>query len=190
MNKRNLNKVSSGFRSQQGMSLLELLVSLAVITVAFLALASAQITSFSSVRKATEFRDAKALTNRVLEAKYQELVNTILDSYDPVATFDQYLNCTNTENTPLSDIVNDDTDNGCYGTNSYEDYTVRWRLSTNAINGEVPIDEEGLIFLELQADWAGSNNNLSLSLINFVSCLHIVTADGETVCPAPRDPEA
>ena len=189
--KRNITNLSfsqsnSGPHNQKGMTIVELLIGLTIITVVFLAMAGAQMSSFTSLGKSVELKDAKTFAARILEDKYQDLISTIINASDPEAQFNIYLGC----NTKTDfDSISGDYANGCDGYTEYQDYEVRWRLYSEQDNGDVPVHLEGVILLEIKVDWEEDETDYSFSLGNYLSCVYIVNHDNTTICPVARDPE-
>ncbi len=165
--------------SQEGMSLIELLVAIAIITVVFLVIAAGQISSFASLRKSVELKEAKTFAYRILEDKYQELIFEALNASGtdtPESKFKKYLDC------QLGTA-------GCSGTDIYKNYTVAWQLTNQNDANSVSVDKEGLVLLEVQVDWQEKGEQRSFSLANYLSCMHVVDSNGSTVCPAPAIPQ-
>ena len=179
-------QAKSGLHNQKGMTLIELLIGITIITVAFLAMAGVQTSSFTSLGKSLELKDAKTFAARILEDKYQDLIFQVLADDYPEDKFDDYLACVETT---FAHISGNDRD-GCYGIDEHQDYDVKWRLYNELDNGEVPIDLEGVVLLEIKVDWEEDGTDYSFSLANYLSCVYILYDDNTTICPEPTDPEA
>ena len=182
-------KAKSSFCAQKGMTLVELLIGIVIVAVAFLAIGGAQMSSFTNLGKSVELKDAKTFAARILEDKYQSLIFDVLNasgSDTPESKFYDYLACSEVAFAAISS--NDS--NGCYGKDSYKNYyEVRWRLYNELDNNsDVPVDLEGVVLLEIKVDWTEDGKDYSFSLANYLSCVYIVNQDNTTICPTPRDP--
>ncbi len=183
----NFYQVETGLCGQKGLSLVELVVTLAIISVSFLTMFAAQMSSFTSLDKSLELKDAKTFATRILEDKYRELIYKILEDTDPEAKFNSYVD--NCKGKALSDVTSNDTTYGCYGVDKYDNYKVAWRLESGK-DSVVPIGLEGTVLLELRVYWEENNQQHSFSLANYLSCTYVVRDDLNTICPTPRDPVA
>ena len=181
----NFPKANLGFGDQRGMTLIELLIGIVVITVSFLAISGGQMASFTSLDKSVELKNAKTFAARILEDKYQDLISGVLNDSDPQAKFDEYVDCTKTD---FADINGEDTEGSCYGKDAYEDYSVKWRLSSEKENGYPLIDLEGLVLLEIKVDWTENGEEKSFSLANYLSCVYVITQENSNICPEAKDP--
>ncbi len=182
LNNVDLDKHKAHFNAynQQGLSLIELLVAIAIIAVVFLIIAMGEVSSFTTLDKSIELRDAKTFAYRTLEDKYQEFIFDVVNANSIDASkskFDEYLAC-------------QEGVSGCSGSDSYENYTVNWQLiSEKALNSSNSVDKEGLVLLEVQVDWKEKDKQYSFSLADYLSCVQILNSDGSTVCPTPAIPE-
>ena len=177
----NINKQQTylSFYHKQGMSLIELLIAIAIITIVFLVIAAGQISSFASLRKSVELKEAKTFAYRILEDKYQELIFEALNakgSDTPESKFKKYLAC---EGATI----------GCSGTDVYKNYTVAWQLTNQNDANSASVDKEGLVLLEVRVDWQEKGKQRYFSLANYLSCMDVVTSSGSTVCPTPAIPQ-
>ena len=182
----NFSKANS-FVDRRGITFVEIIMSILIITISFLAISAGQMSSFTSLRKSAEIKDVKTLANRILEDRYKDILSTILDDSDPDLKFEEYVNCAEIA---FASISGDDP-NGCYGIDtSYKNYKVTWRLQNEkTTDGIPPIPLEGLILLELVVDWEDKGEQHSLSLASYLSCVYVVNDDISTICPSPWDPE-
>ncbi len=165
--------------NQEGMSLIELLIGIAIITVAFLLIAIGQVFSFTSLRKSVELENARTFTSRILEDKYQELIFKTLSASGtntPKSKFQEYLAC-------QEGIA------GCSGTDIYQHYTAHWRLTNPKSSSKTSVDKEGLVRLEVQVEWKAKGKQHSFSLAKYLSCIYIVNSNGHTACPLPETPQ-
>ncbi len=178
---------TNSFCDQRGITFVETVMAILIITISFLAISAGQMSSFTSLRKSAELKDVKTLANRILEDKYKDILSAILDDLDPEAKFEEYVDCAEIA---FEDISSDDA-NGCYGIDTtYKDYKVTWRLQNEKdLGGAVPISLEGLILLELKIDWEDKGEKHSLSLASYLSCTYVINDDISTICPAPWDPD-
>ncbi len=183
----NFSQANLGLGDQKGMTLVELLIALVVIVISFLAISAGQMSSFTSLDKSVEIKNAKTFATRILENKYQDLVYNVLNpgvGETRQSEFDKYIACVKKD---FAAIQGNDTEKGCYGIDTYKDYDVKWRLYNELDNGEIPIDLEGIVLLEIKVDWTDNGEAHSFSLTNYLSCVYVVT-NNSNICPTPRDP--
>jgi prepilin-type N-terminal cleavage/methylation domain-containing protein len=172
---------SSGMRGRHGLTLVEVLIALMVIGVAFWALASAQIGSLRSTAKASEISEAKTFANRVLEDRRREITTAVLNAGTTIAAqqaeWDKYAGGT----CGVPAFPPPSPNNLCGGTETHGIYTAEWVLGRESGN---QVESEGLIQVLLRVNWTQGGTARSLGLMDYISCGHINLSS----CPDPFDP--
>ena len=194
---------SPRFRSPEGLTILEVLVALSVIAIAFLALAMAQITNLKATVRTQSITDMKAAANIVLEEKMAdvleaEVVNSsqeydiedVYEDSDEVEHtrylrfwfLDYYYGCsTRTPPSPFRTLRSVDCQPDT--PESFENISVDWEYV-----GRSGLDGEGLLDIIVTAT---HDSGASLTIGDVVSCYAVYPSPSSEVpmpCPTPADP--
>ncbi|HEX7005090.1 MAG TPA: prepilin-type N-terminal cleavage/methylation domain-containing protein [Trueperaceae bacterium] len=193
--------ITSSFRDSRGLTILEVLVALSVIAIAFLALAMAQITNLKATVRTQAITELKAAANVVLEEKMSDVLRA--DSYEtePAAYdladeyeegmirylrfwfLDYYYGCSSRP-VPSGLRALDETV-VCYDEDSdrFENIEITWQLK-----GREQIEGEGLLDIIVTAT---HDSGSSLTIGDVVSCYAVYPSPSSEVpmpCPEPADP--
>lgn len=184
-------KHSQTFRSSAGLSLLELLIALVIITVAFFAIASAQLGSLSSTANARDIAEAKAFANRTLEKVRKDTTVRVLSKSTATQEAEWVRYAGRADNNAITNgcsvapatlpTIASTTD--CQGKSTEGIYTVRWVIGPRSGPNPVAVADEGLAVMRVQVDWQKGGAK-KLSFEDFISCADLAAA----LCPAPRTP--
>lgn len=168
-------------RRQQGFTLAEVLIALAVIGVAFGALALVQVTNLQATVAARLLTDTKAAANTVLEELMAQVLAT--RTVGGVLQFDfndYYWSCPTPQSPPagaLPVVIR----RTCTGTRTVGDVTV-----VHSIRGESGVLGEGVLTISVTA--THNRGGQSLTLGDRITCYDIYpspTATAPAPCPTP-----
>ncbi|CAN5821652.1 hypothetical protein BH24DEI2_BH24DEI2_22010 [soil metagenome] len=183
---------SQTFRSAAGLSLLELLIALVIITVAFFAIASAQLGSLSSTANARDIAAAKTFANRSLEKVRKDTTVRVLSKSTAAQESEWVRYAGRADNNAITSgcpvapatlpTITSTTD--CQGKSTEGIYTVRWVIGPRSGPRPVAVEDEGLAVMRVQVDWQKGGQAKKLSFEDFISCADLAAA----LCPAPRTP--
>jgi len=162
----------------EGMTILELLIALVVITVALFALAYAQLGSLSTTAQARDISAAKEFANRTLETARNAIVADI-DTNDNWNSY--YLAVSGCKKVALPAAAN--TPNYCKGEMTSGIYSAQWVVGPLSDAVPIAVPDEGLLQLQMQVDW-NRNGAKSLSFFDHITCGEIRLS----LCPTPDDP--
>ena len=196
------------FKNSEGLTILEVLVALSVIAIAFLALAMSQITNLKATVRTQSITDLKAAANIVLEEKMADVLEADIvpnpaseSEYDAKDTYkdadknvqtrylkfwfvDYYYQCSNRTDTgerlPLREADCQPTTEEDFG-----DITVDWEYV-----GRTGLEGEGLLDIIVTAR---HNQGSELTIGDVVSCYDVYPSPSSEVpmpCPDPYDPLA
>lgn len=170
----------------QGMSLLELIIALAVIAIAFFALALTQISSLTTTAHAREISDARTYANRVLETVRRDVTINVLNAGGIAARkaeWEKYAQgtCPVVTDPPASA----GTPAICKGTPTPEgNYTAHWVVGPESGPTPVAVNDEGLLQVRMRVDWTKGGVQKTLSFVDYIGCGSIDL----DICPEPRIP--
>ena len=181
-------------RSGQGLSIIELLIALAVIAIAFFALAMSQLSDLRATTRSRAVSEVKASANRMLETQMAEVLKVdtvtpgdILDDTRLNDTpqgrrfwfIDYYFSCPDVQ-TPTGARTTLDSVS-CESSSTEGDITTSWTIA-----GESGTLGEGSILLTVTS--ANGITGSSLTLSNRISCYDVYPSPKATApepCPAP-----
>ena len=179
-----LEGCASSFRSERGVTILELLVALVIIAVAFFAIAAAQLGSLSATSNAREISGAKDFANGQLEGVRREILLDILSAPDPRAAWRKYADsgCPAVQDPPAEESINA----FCKGSAAQGGkYTAQWVLGPE--DGAPKASEGALVQIRMKVSWATGENQKELGLVSYLSCVEVdQKVDGPSVCPVPE----
>ncbi len=165
------------------MTILELLVALVIIAVAFFAIAAAQLGSLSATSNAREISGAKDFANGQLEGVRQEVLLDVLSAPDPQTAWRKYADggCPVVQDPPAEESVNA----FCKGSAAQGGkYTAQWVLGPESDAGA---SEGALVQVRMRVSWVVGENQKELGLISYLSCVEVdQKVDGSSVCPVPE----
>ena len=176
---------------RKGLTLVEVLIALAVLGIAFGALIMSQISNLRANAQARWLSETKAATIRVLEQQMSQILRVESSSdprYQDKGTdsywfIDYYYSCPTKVNPP-SDIRQGSQTNlrpvSCRGTQEIGAITTNW-----TIEGQGGVFGEGLIKVSVTATHP---RGPSLSLVDYISCYDVYpspTVDTPVPCPRP-----
>jgi len=170
-------------RANHGFSLVEVLIALAVIGVAFGALALTQITNLRASTTARTATDVKAAANLVLEGQMALVLATRTVSGNLQYDFnDYYWTCPSVVNPLPSGALPVVTARTCTGSVTVDDVNVAFRIA-----GDSGILGEGVLTITVTA--VHSANGQTLTIGDRVTCYDIYPSPTSTApepCPVPR----
>lgn len=195
-------RVGRGHRGSQGLTILEVLVALSVIAIAFLALAMSQITNLKATVRTQSITDLKAAANVVLEEKMSDVLEAeVVSSGDPGGYdiediykdsngqeqtrylrfwfLDYYYECS-TREPPSGMRTLRHPDCTPDTPEDFENITVPWEYV-----GRTGIEGEGLIDIIVTANHSSGS---SLTIGDVVSCYEVYPSPSSEVpmpCPEP-----
>ena len=174
---------ASGFKSERGVTILELLVALVIIAVAFFAIAAAQLGSLSATSNAREISGAKDFANGQLEGVRREILLDVLSAPDPRAAWRKYADggCPVVQDPPAEEGINA----FCKGSAAQGGkYTAQWVLGPESDAGA---SKGALVQVRMKVLWATGENQKELGLVSYLSCVEVdQKVDGPSVCPVPE----
>lgn len=178
---------------EAGLSLLELLIALVIITVAFFAIASAQLGSLTSTANARDIAEAKAFANRTIEKVRKDTTVRVLEKTTPTARENEWARyagradsstVTNGCTVAATTLPTITTTDHCQGKSTEGIYTVRWIVGPRSGPNPVAVADEGLAVMRVQVDWQKGGQAKKISFEDFISCIDLAA----TLCPTPRIP--
>lgn len=168
-------------RTAQGFSLAEVLIALAVIGIAFGALALTQVTNLRASVTARAATDVKAAANLVLEGVMADVLATRVVSGALQFDFNDFYWSCPTPVTPSAGSLPVVTTRTCTGTDTVGDIDVAFRIA-----GESGILGEGVLTITVTATQAASGQTLTIG--DRVTCYDIYPSPTSTApapCPTP-----
>lgn len=193
--------VDRGMAGSSGLTILEVLVALSVIAIAFLALAMSQITNLKATVRTQSITDLKAAANVVLEEKMSDVLEAEIvlssEEYDIEDTYsdannntqtrylrfwflDYYYECS-TRPVPAGMRTLRHPDCTPDVPETFDNVTVAWEYV-----GRMGIDGEGLIDIIVTAT---HDEGSSLTIGDVVSCYEVYPSPSSEVpmpCPVPE----
>lgn len=172
----------SHFRKETGLTVLEVLVAMAVLAIAFSALVFTQIASMSATAKNRNLTVVKAAATRVLEDKMRDILGNYANPSNPSERYyyftDYYESCPSVLSPPSRPLANP---LPCSGTVASDGNTI---TSTWVVRYEPgALDGEGQLRLTVTSVRVGGP---TLALVNIISCYDIYpspTVGVPTPCP-------
>jgi prepilin-type N-terminal cleavage/methylation domain-containing protein len=168
-------------RTDQGFSLAEVLIALAVIGVAFGALALTQVTNLRASVTARAATDVKAAANLVLEGVMADVLGTRVVSGALQFDFNDFYWSCPTPVTPSAGSLPVVTTRTCTGTETVDGVNVAFRIA-----GEPGILGEGVLTITVTATQPTSGQTLTIG--DRVTCYDIYPSPTSTApapCPTP-----
>jgi prepilin-type N-terminal cleavage/methylation domain-containing protein len=169
-------------RRSHGFSLAEVLIALAVIGVAFGALALTQVTNLRASTTARTATDVKAAANLVLEGLMAEVLATRVVSGVRQFDFnDYYWTCPTVVNPLPAGAIPVVTARTCTGNETVGDVGVAYRIA-----GEGGVIGEGVLTITVTATHAGNGQTLTIG--DRITCYDIYPSPTSTApepCPTP-----
>ncbi len=173
----------SGFKSERGVTILELLVALVIIAVAFFAIAAAQLGSLSATSNAREISGAKDFGNKQLEGVREKILLDVLSADNSRAAWETYADaCPVVQDPPAAAGV----DALCKGRAAGGRYTAQWVLGPE--NGAPKASEGALVQVRMKVTWATGESQKELGLMSYLSCVDVDRKANRdlSVCPVPE----
>ncbi|WP_279231542.1 type II secretion system protein [Thermus thalpophilus] len=167
----------------KGLTIVEVLIALAILGVAFGALLLNQL---SSLRTSTRMRlvtEIKSTLSQVLEAQAASIVAKNGASVAPFNFYDYYWGCPSPVANAQSIVGRPLNSVACTGSTTLGRVRVAWTIS-----GEGGIPGEGVILLQAAASIPSLANSPRVTLVKRVSCYDVYpspTKDAPAPCPTP-----
>ena len=195
--------MNRALRCTAGLTLLELLIALAVIAIAFLALAAAQLGSLSTTANARDISNAKTFGNRMLEEARRDTLLTIKAAGGTSgsvnvdlqrAKWDEYEACPDVTTSMPTASPNGSAH--CHGGSTSDSiYSASYVIGPESTPPDVDpaagnyselvdIRNEGLLHIRMRVDWTKGDAAKTLSFVDYVSCAEVDLR----VCPEPATP--
>ena len=171
------------FKSKKGVTILELLVALVIIAVAFFAIAAAQLGSLSATSNAREISGAKDFANGQLEGVREKILLDVLSASNPRAAWETYVDaCPVVQDPPAAAGV----DALCQGHATGGRYTAQWVLGPE--DGAPRAAEGALVQVRMKVVWATGETQKELGLMSYLSCVDVDQKMNRalSVCPVPE----
>ena len=169
--------------NERGVTILELLVALVIIAVAFFAIAAAQLGSLSATSNAREISGAKDFANGQLEGVREKILLDVLSASNPKAAWKTYADaCPVVQDPPAGAGV----DALCKGRGAQGRYTAQWVLGPE--NGAPRASAGALVQVRMRVAWATGETQKELGLISYLSCVEVDQKANRnlSVCPVPE----
>jgi prepilin-type N-terminal cleavage/methylation domain-containing protein len=169
---------------RRGFTIIEVLIALAILGIAFSALLMSQLSDLRTTARMRLVTEVKSALTQVLEGKTAEILAKTGNSATVFAFYDYYWGCP----TPVSGAsaiigrpLNSVT---CQGTSTAGRVEVTWTIA-----GESGLEGEGLILLTARGEIPSIPNSPRVSLVHRVSCYDVYpspTKDAPAPCPKPE----
>ncbi len=167
--------------SKSGFTLIEVLIALAVIGIAFAAMAMMQITNLRASSDARLTTEVKAAANQELEAVMAQVLTVTGSPGSYQYAFNDYYWSCPTAVTPSAGALPVNTAPACSGTSKIGDVDV-----THNIRGESGVIGEGIVTVTVTA--ANPHGGRTLTIGNRVTCYDVYPSPSSTApepCPVP-----
>jgi len=168
-------------RDNEGMSLVEVLIALVIVGIAFTTMAFVQTNNLKMTTNARLTTTVKAAANQVLEAVMTDVLETTVSGSTKTFAFNDYYWTCPTPSTPPSGALAVVNTPSCSGTTSIGDVDV-----THAIVGEGGVTGEGVLTVTVTAVHVHGGQRLTLG--DRVTCYDIYpspTSLAPQPCPTP-----